>query len=282
MATEAGDHDEVEEEEEAVPAKLPGTAPLENYRIVGWQANWYQPDPSAPKKPGGCCWHCSTGIAIEVIIEDKTTGERHTIGTTCAEKVGLSKDALKAINAERYAEARVAEREARLATRRKERAKADAKEAALHGPHGTEGRFGSGCRCTPCQKAAPHGTVERFMLGKCRCLDCMGAAVANGGWKVADQEVLVGLETGRVVDAKVVMGRYGRSWCIDDGREWAPYAPKNRATLAKRGYTEATAPFLCEVAGGRYHQWLEPLEPVGEPIVDRWGDPIPRSVSTGI
>jgi hypothetical protein len=67
-------------------------------------------------------------------------------------------------------------------------------------------------------------------------------------------------------------------WCVENGQDWLPVSPKRRATLANKGYVEAEAPYLVEVCGSRHggRQWFEPLQPLGDPIVDAWGEPVPR------
>jgi hypothetical protein len=159
-------------------------------------------------------------------------------------------------------------------------------QTALYGPHGTEPRYWAGkCHmgdtwpCQECQDAAPHGTKDRFHNGKCRCLSCIDAVVEDGRYATQEERrVLVSLKTGRIADAKVVSTRYGSRWCVENGQDWLPVSPKRRATLANKGYVEAEAPYLVEVCGSRHggRQWFEPLQPLGDPIVDAWGEPVPR------
>lgn len=54
----------------------------------------------------GQCFHCGTGIKHCVIVIDTDSGERVTIGTSCAEKVGVDKFALKHRLTSKEAEAR--------------------------------------------------------------------------------------------------------------------------------------------------------------------------------
>lgn len=255
-------------------------APLTGYRVVGVRENWYQAAPGAPRQPGGGCWHCGTGIAIEVVIRSVTSGEEHTIGTTCAEREGLSGPALKAMLAARYAEERAQRASQRSAEERRAQAEREAALAAAHGPHGTESRFLAGCFCVECVAAAPHGTTSRFLHGACRCLQCIEAVLVEmpGDFRIQpERTALVDLTTGEVADARVVAGRYGRSWCVGDGAAWVPVAPARRRTQASRGYVEAEVPYLVEVCGRLRDQWLKPIVPLGLPLVDRWGEPIPRS-----
>lgn len=255
------------------------TAPLESYRIVGLNENWYQAVPGAPKQPGGSCWHCGTGIAIEVIVKNVTTGETHTIGTTCAERVGLDPKALKALLAERYAEQRELLRQNRSAEYRAQLAQREADETAAFGPHGTETRFESGCRCDPCIAVAPHGTDHRFWHGECRCLTCLDHVIAtDANIVVMEQDVVIDLDTGDVVEARKVDTRYGYRWCVQDGRAWLPIGPKRRSTQANKGYVEARAPFVVERINSRQGGWWYKIfARVGDPIVDAWGEPIERA-----
>ena len=71
-------------------------APLQNYRIVGVTEKVHQPSPDAPARPGGSCWHCGTAIRVCVIAQNTETGEKVTIGTTCAERIGLDPKGLAA------------------------------------------------------------------------------------------------------------------------------------------------------------------------------------------
>lgn len=257
-------------------------APLTNYRVVGLRENWYQAAPGAPRQPGGGCWHCGTGIAIEVVISSTVTGETHTIGTTCAERVGLNGPELKAMLARRYAEERAERARRRTAAWRRARDEAEAAATAAHGAHGTESRFLSGCFCEPCLGAAPHGSAQRFLHGRCRCLVCIEGILRERPDEFTVQEdryVIVELATGRVVEARVVDTTYGRRWCVGDALAWLPVSPARRSTHAKRGYVQARAPFLVEVCGRRGRQWFKPLARMGSPIVDCWGERIVRPAS---
>jgi hypothetical protein len=59
---------------------------LKNAKILG-----YTTLPQA----SGLCFHCSTGIKHCVIVRDPESGENVTIGTSCAERVGVDNYALK-------------------------------------------------------------------------------------------------------------------------------------------------------------------------------------------
>jgi hypothetical protein len=255
-------------------------APLTHYSVVGVQENWIGINPgteAARMVPGGSCWHCGTGIAIEVVIRSTVTGETHTIGTTCAERVGLNGPELKAMLAEKYAQ----ERFERSAANRKAQAEArdtqEAADTAAHGPHGTESRYVAGCTCQPCRSAAPHGTMDRFDEG-CTCLACIDAALAsNRGYKVQpDRHVIVRLATGEIVPAKTVDTRYGYRWCVRDGLCWLPVSPARRSTHAKHGYVQAEAPFLVHSCGTGRDRYLRPVCRLGDPLVDMWGERIER------
>lgn len=252
--------------------------PLAEYRVVGLRENWYQAAPDAPKQPGGSCWHCGTGIAIEVVIKSRQTGESHVIGTTCAERVGLDGPELKKMLAERFAEQREQRRSANAKARVKARADAEAEAAGRLGPHGSESRFLSGCFCEPCVKAAPHGTVARFRQD-CACLVCIDTVVTGSPdeYEVIERDVIVDLDTGEVVDARKVDTRYGYRWCVKDGEVWLPVSPARRSTHANKGYVEASAPFLCERRGSKSRGWWEQLHRLGDPIFDNWQEPIVRS-----
>lgn len=249
------------------------TTPLAEYRIVAMRENWYSPVPEV-KQPGGCCWHCGTGIAIEVVIQSSVTGEQHTIGTTCAERVGMDTAELKTWLAERYADQRAEAARLRSAEYRAEREAFEAEQVARHGEHGTESRFLSGCYCDPCVAAAPHGTTQRFWSGKCRCLDCITAVAALPEMHYITRTVIVDVETGKVVDAKLVDGQWGSRWCVENGKAWLGLSPKRRSTQANKGYVEAEAMFLTERIKTRNGPWYKPLVRVSDPIVDAWGETI--------
>lgn len=252
-------------------------APLADFRIVGYTENYYQAAPDAPRQPGGTCWHCGTGIAIEVIVKRVGSDEMHTIGTTCAERVGMDVTELREWLAERYREQRELLRQTRSKAFREETARREAEEIALHGPHGTETRYTSGCRCTPCIKAAPHGTTHRFWHGECRCPACIEVAMADDASLVyRELTVVVDVDTGEIADARLVDTRYGSRWCVNDGATWLPLSPKRRTTQASKGYVEATAMFLAERIKSRNGTWYKRLARMSCPIIDAWGEPIAR------
>jgi hypothetical protein len=85
---------------------------------------------------------------------------------------------------------------------------------------------------------------------------------------VENLTVVIDLGTGEAVKARKVKTRYGRRWCVRDGAAWLPVAPQRRHTQAKHGFVEAAAPGLVD---GR-----EAVVPLGCPIVDAWGERIPR------
>lgn len=256
-------------------------APLNPFRILGIRENWIGINPGTPaasQVPGGSCWHCGTGIAIEVVIQNLGTGETHTIGTTCAERVGLDAKELKQFLAEKYADERERKSAAYRRQRREEWEKRDAAETAEHGNHGTASRFLSGCPCIPCLEAAPHGTTQRFFNRNCHCLECIDAVLTNmpKDYQIDERDCVVDLDTGEVVEARKVSGQYGPSWCIGDADAWLPVFPKRRSTQAKRGYVEAEAPFLVEVCGSRNKTWYKEICRLGDPIVDSYGERIVR------
>lgn len=258
-------------------------APLTRYQLVGIVERWA--GNGEARVPAGGCWHCGAAIAYCVQIRHTDTGEQHEIGTTCAERVGLDSDALKRLLADKYANDRATRAAWRRQADEEADARAEATATAQHGPHGTETRFASGCPCDECQTAAPHGIAQRagesyrvaarFFAG-CRCLECIEAVVtldAERGYRdryriVENLPVVIDLTTGTVVKARTVMTRYGRRWCVREGAAWLPVAPQRRSTQAKHGFVEAAAPWLV---GGR-----EALTPLGCPIVDAWGEPLPR------
>lgn len=267
-----------------------------DYAIVGVVEKWDTPTPDLRVPAGGSCWHCGAAIAYCVQIRHTNTGEAHEIGTTCAERVGLDIAALKLMLADKYAAARAERSATRHRATHEDAARRDAAAGAEHGPHGTESRFRSGCHCDECETAAPHGLVRRhaeqseiaarFHAG-CRCLDCIDAVLVldadrsrtvDSGHRIALLPVLVELDTGSVTTSAMrVKTRYGLRWKVDTryGALWLSVAPKQRDTLARKGYVEATAPWLVDVIHGRTHR----IHLLGEPIVDDWGTPIPHPLA---
>lgn len=251
-------------------------APLAGYTVVGCVTRWHQDGPDAPRRPGGSCWHCGIDIAVCVQIRRPGAHELHEIGTTCAERVGLSGPELRAMLAELYGQERATHtRAAREAAEAAARAREE-HETARHGPHGSAGRYLFGCSCGPCRTAAPHASLDRFFDGACRCLACIEVVAALPEYRVQpERAVLVELAGATVVAAREVDGRYGRRWCVGGGL-WLAWRPARRSTLARQGYTEATAPYLVEVCGRGSRQWYRPVCALGSPLIDRWGEPIPR------
>lgn len=257
--------------------------PLMRYQLVDVVERWEGAGDA--RVPAGACWHCGSAIAYCVQIRHLDTGEEHEIGTTCAERVGLDAEALKRMQAAKYAEDRAARAAWRRQADAEAAARAEAAATAQHGPHGTEARFVSGCTCDECQAAAPHGITQRagegyrvaarFFAG-CRCLECIEAVVAidaERGYRdryriVENLTVVIDLRTRKTVKARTVKTRYGRRWCIRDGAAWLPVAPQRRQTQAKHGFVEAAAPWLVDGRGA--------VVPLGCPIVDAWGEPLPR------
>jgi hypothetical protein len=94
---------------------------------------------------------------------------------------------------------------------------------------------------------------------------------------------------GNWVPAQMIDGKYGRSWMLLDAEgkrtgEYAPYLPKRRDTLAKRGYVEGYVmrPAKADIVSGRggmascrvvsvplTRDWEPPVSVVSS---DRWSD----------
>lgn len=242
-------------------------APLTQWKIIGFEERWHCPAPDV-KQPGGTCWYCGTAIAHCVKIQHLLTGQREIIGSTCMERVGLTKEQLREHLSRYYADRRT-----------QEYADHEAALAAQHGEHGTQTRFESGCYCRPCREAAPHGTADKFRTG-CRCLDCIDASIADGTrdyWIDEEYPVIVDLSTGRIANAEIVDGRYGRQWKVraNGYTVYLALSPARRTTHSRKGFVEASAPML--VTGGR--GWHTQEMPLGSPLADRWGQPIPHPAS---
>lgn len=259
-------------------------APLTNYRIIGYverRTVINAGTEAARSVPAGSCWHCGTGIAICVQIKNNDTGEVHEIGTTCAERVGLPKDELKRLLAERYAEERAMRSKAARDAAHAAWLARDAAETAQHGEHGTATRYLFGCRCESCIAAAPHGTVHRFWNGECGCLPCLDAAMNNDDRLVIRQQydLLADVTTGEIVhDARLVETRYGARWRSDRRDVWLPWRPVRRSTLASKGYVEVEVAMLVERCGHSWRDsWDRPVRRLSNPIADRWGERLPAA-----
>lgn len=258
------------------------------YRITGMVEKRFQA-PDGASRPGAMCDHCGNDIVYCVQIQHVTTGDRYEIGTDCAHKVGMSADDIKAayrqLNAARNA-ARAAEARAKTAAARQAR---ELEEAGLLGAHGTESRYTHGCRCQLCRAAAPHGTFTRFSTHKCRCLDCITAAVTekpDNYWLSDAAPVLINLETGQPAAARecYVDNRYTHhgeyKWALDTttGTKWLATGPARRTTHTKHGVVEAKAPVLyySPRIPGEGHKPPSLDTVLGSPLADIWGHPIPR------
>ena len=266
----------------------PPAPALQHFKVVGVVEKAAVVAPGtrfAREVAGGSCWHCGTSIRICVQAKNQATGEIVDIGTTCAERIGLDPQELKRHLAERFAGQRHL---ASKAYREQAAAAHAAREAELErtvGPHGTVARFEHDVAaglipCEECRSVAPHGTAARFWDGRCVCHLCLAAVLdSDQGLYVASRPVLVDLATGKVVDsARLVSSQWGTSWLVDrsNGRGGSLFVPafrKQRATVAKRGYTYATAEFLLE----RTHRRDTPdiaRRRLNTPTADDWGEPI--------
>lgn len=267
----------------ADPQRRP--APLQHFHIVGITEKTVVVNAGtqeAREVAGGSCWHCGTTIRICVQAKDPATGEIVDIGTTCAERIGLDPTQLKEHLAERYAEQR---RLRSKAYRDQQAAAYAAREAELEqrvGPHGTTARYhheaAHGWVCDLCRAAAPHGTTTRFWDGPCTCAACLDATLAsNRDFYIGPRPVLIDLATGQPADATLVDGRYGTSWLIrqPDGRpgRCVPAFRKQRATIAKHGFTYAHADFLIERTHSIRHPDIRRRR-LTTPTVDDFGEPI--------
>jgi hypothetical protein len=100
----------------------------------------------------------------------------------------------------------------------------------------------------------------------------------NGG--MADVLFLCDLETERILDAKVVQGRFGLCWLIDgseygeDRPRFASYCPARESTLAKRGLKEKyiEVPVVLAVQYGSNYQPMFSYEETLEHKKQRLGD----------
>jgi hypothetical protein len=99
---EASDVELTEESENGVapPAAIPSVValptqdapPLADFKVVGITEQTQIANagtPFAREVAGGSCWHCGTSIRICVMARNQKTGEVVTVGSTCAERIGL-------------------------------------------------------------------------------------------------------------------------------------------------------------------------------------------------
>jgi hypothetical protein len=202
---------------------------LEKYRIVG-ETEYVAHLPGVGMRATGTCDACGTCIRYAILVEPVGhDGPIRVVGTTCAEKVGLTAAEIRGYRASRYAD----ERAERL-----ERAE---KFASEHGSHGEESRYMSGCRCTPCLEAAPHGTIHKA-TSPCVCDLCIDglASHRNSGYETTT--VLFDLE-GNLVATQPKSGKYGMFWVVGDGMFVSAF-PKREATMAKKGFREVEVPAI--------------------------------------
>jgi hypothetical protein len=247
-------------------------APLSSFKVIGVEEKVFRAAPDAPRQPGGTCWHCGTGITICVLAQHAKTKEVVTIGTTCAERIGLDPDGLKRYLRERREQRRAERWAADQEAREKALAEKEAELAGRIGPHGTVSRFTYGCRCDECVAVAPHGTPEHFYGKECSCKKCVEATLAaDRSLSVVTQAVLVDASTGQVIDdARVVSGKYGSSWVIPSRDEFVPYGRKQRKTVLARGYLYAEAEYIVR----RGQRGSFPIRRMSTPETDEWGEPI--------
>ena len=226
---------------------------MEHYVVVGMIERWE--GTAGARVPGGSCWHCGTGIAYCVQIQNTMTGEQHEIGTTCAEQAGLDATALK----RRRAEMRAAERWAAELERRRLQP-----EPELPKPE--------------------HGTADRY-FDRCRCLLCIEAVAREcpDEYKIQEATVIIRLATGRPVSAELVDTRWGTSWRVDNGEAWLSTGVKRRSTHANKGFVEAEAPCLVRFWRSRLpNGGTRPVQTVvcvlASPLIDVWGVAIAHPV----
>jgi hypothetical protein len=230
------------------------------------------------------CEHCGTGISNVVVARNFDSGQTWKIGTTCAERLGLTKAQVRQL----YDERRMSEQRERWSTMRAEDRAKEAEIAAELGEHGTQQRFDNECRCRDCVPFAAHGTLEQFEATSCSCVACRDAVRGAPPYESITRTMLVDADTRRPVDgARVVSTRYGSSWLIpqpavddddDDGfgrsmsgePSWVSAHPARRSTMAKKGYLEVEVDWI----GIRGRNGVFPLVRDGDPTVDAWGESI--------
>jgi hypothetical protein len=262
--------------DEPVALKQEDAPPLRDFRIVGYERKIYK-SPGDEPRPAGVCYHCGSSIMNCIVIENPKTGEIVDVGETCAERVGLDMNALRAMLRERnYADQREASRKEREAEAQT-RAEREAADIAKFGEHGTESRWDSGCRCDLCSAKSPHGSVERLTYGKCYCAECLQAAIDSGKYYYEDRRKLVDIDTNQILPAKCVGTKYGLSWVVnseDGSASWYPYSPARRGTLAKRGAVEVNVKCLIRPYYYDGQQHFKEVAMLEAPDTDAWGEPI--------
>lgn len=249
-------------------------APLEMFQVIGIEERTYQAAPGAPIQASGTCWHCGAGIKTCVVAKHLESGDVITVGTTCAERIGLDPVGLKKYLAEKFAEDRRSRRSEIWQARIERREQEEAVLEQTIGAHGSAERYEYGCRCDSCRAIAPHGTQDCFWEKKCSCVKCLDAAMAgNSRLYIGERDVLVDLSNGQVVEeARIVSGRFGQCWFIPDKEMFVPAYAKRRETIVKHGYTYATTDWLIRTWANGQGESKERL--IGTPVVDIWGEAI--------
>lgn len=224
------------------------TAPvLSEYMITG-MAEYATMIPGVGLRAAGSCDHCGTGIRYGILVARIDGKPGYTkVGTSCAERIGLDREALREYNASKYA----AERDAR-------NAKTESGQVALHGEHGTATRS-LVCYCDACDAAAPHGSMRKFHLG-CLCDLCVESALEDPRYESHDVTVLTDLE-GNLVVTQPRSGRYGMFWAVDG--KCVTAFPKREATIAKKGYREVDVPCVVRIKRDR-SWWRQAVQFNGE------------------
>lgn len=249
-------------------------APLELFRIVGIEERTYQAAPGAPVQGAGTCWHCGAGIKTCVVATHLDSGEVITVGTTCAERIGLDPAGLKHYLAEKFADDRRSRRSAIWQARVARREQEELELEQTIGAHGSVERYGHGCRCDACRVVAPHGTSDCFWEQKCSCSECLSAALeSDQRLHIAVRDGLVDISTGQVVeDARIVSGRYGLCWFLPETETFVRAYAKKRETIVKHGYTYVETEWLVRTWWNGQGESKERL--IASPVVDIWGEAI--------
>ena len=86
--------------------------------------------------------------------------------------------------------------------------------------------------------------------------------------------MLIDLATGKIVALGANWGQYGAYWKVRDS--FVNAHPKRRATIVKKGYTEAEIPVLIQRCGNGADTWYRPVAALASPLRDTWGEPIPH------